>query len=550
MQTLTLNRQALLALIVATAFPLSALAGVGNVEFTTGTVNAQSADGATRTLSKGAEVNIGDTLKTLSGRMQVKFSDGGYISLQPNTEFTIDEYNYTGNKDGKEKGFFKLVKGGLRAITGAIGKTDKENYKVSTPTATIGIRGTEYVALQEGDRLQVKVGAGAVVIQNDAGNLVLYQGQSGEVSGPTSAPQQSTETPSVTAAAPAGNSVTETTEESSTDSIYVDGNVRLDDDTLCQTGDGSCTDQVVTTISSTEPNVLLQGGLSNIPTLNSLGASAVYVGSNSFSFAGSTADVTESLGIDFSDYVAFFSVTGSFSSGALSGQSILVNTVDSNTLSDTGSLNPSTGTLTFGQFSGFYGNGGTPITGSASGSLSSSNLSQATITYLFSDGSNTLAPVTTTLSGVAFIPAILETGLSGLTNLNAQDAFGTYNGSSSFTLQGTTFSNIESMTIDFGTYTATLNVSGSGDSAGVYANHMLATLLQAQPVGSLSSTGVINFGTGSGELTFSSLVQPVTINPAGQLNSSNLSQATVTYTINDGSTNSSIATSNMTGSLD
>lgn len=529
MQTLTLNRQALLALILATAFPLSALAGVGNVEFTTGTVNAQSADGATRTLSKGAEVNIGDTLKTLSGRMQVKFSDGGYISLQPNTEFTIDEYNYTGNKDGKEKGFFKLVKGGLRAITGAIGKTDKENYKVSTPTATIGIRGTEYVALQDGDRLQVKVGAGAVVIQNDAGNLVLYQGQSGEVSGPTSAPQQSTETPSVTAAAPGSNTVTETSEDSSTDSIYVDGNVRLDDDTLCQTGSGDCTATVIDEASNLvadfgTANSLLAGGLANIPLLGQINAVAAYTSANpnTISFGGGTVDVDESLFISFSDLTVEFEIEADnpISGGTYSGQ--FLSATANGSLSSSGAFSfQESGESTVSSSPGFSG---TPLVLSGSGSLGSSNLSQATVSYTLGlTNGTTLASVSNILlDGIAFIdsPTLLQDlaqgGLVNIPALGALNAFGTYSSTSAISLMGFTGTLSEGLTVGFADLSSFLSIS---DGSSVFLN----------------ASGSLNADTGQIDLTPLMSSGPLTLDSASaNLNSSNLSRATINYTVSDG----------------
>src|SRR5690606_5375131 len=158
-------------------------------------------------------IEQGDTVQTTdSGRAQLRFSDGGYISLQPNTQFRVDEYNYEGKTDGKEKGFFSLLKGGLRAITGAVGHTNKENYRVNTPVATIGIRGTEFLAQYDG-KLLVKVGNGAVFMSNSIGNLVLFSGQSGEVSDENSQPEYSNEEPSVTAAGPQGNTPGEVEEQ-------------------------------------------------------------------------------------------------------------------------------------------------------------------------------------------------------------------------------------------------------------------------------------------------------------------------------------------------
>ena len=92
---------------------------------------------------KGAEISNGDTIRTGDGgRAQVRFSDGALISLQPTTEFRVDNYEFSNQPTGQEKGFFSLIKGGMRTITGLIGRSNRDNYKVTTSVATIGIRGT------------------------------------------------------------------------------------------------------------------------------------------------------------------------------------------------------------------------------------------------------------------------------------------------------------------------------------------------------------------------------------------------------------------------
>jgi len=203
---LRLTPKALLLAIVSACYPLSALAAAaGKVEFSVGNVTATGTDGRSRPLAKGEEVNVGDTIQTSDGRAQVRFTDGGFISLTPNTEFKVNEYSYSGKTDGTEKGFFGLVKGGLRAVTGAIGHVNKKTYLVNTPVATIGIRGTEFLATMD-DKLIVRVGDGAVYISNDSGDLVLYKGQSGQVGGPNAAPQYSNDEPMVNAAGPNGGS--------------------------------------------------------------------------------------------------------------------------------------------------------------------------------------------------------------------------------------------------------------------------------------------------------------------------------------------------------
>jgi len=161
-----LTRQATLALLVSAAFsgPAGA-APVARVDFAFGGVSATGTDGKQRPLAKGAVLESGETVTTnASGRAHLRFTDGGYTSVQPDTQFRIDDYRFEGTADGEEKGFFSLLKGGLRTITGVIGRHNKSTYRVNTATATIGIRGTEYLA-KVTNSLELSVGAGTAEVR-------------------------------------------------------------------------------------------------------------------------------------------------------------------------------------------------------------------------------------------------------------------------------------------------------------------------------------------------------------------------------------------------
>lgn len=201
--TFTLKRQAVIALAITAAFPMTSLAAAGRVEFAIGGATAISATGAARPLTKGADINSGDTIKTTDGRVQVRFTDGGYMSLQPNTEFIVENYAYDGKQDGAERGFFRLVEGGLRAITGVVGRNNRPAYRVATPVATIGIRGSEFLAEHRESKLKVRVIGGSIYIENEQGNLILFKGQSAEA-GEGEKPAYSEEASGVQAKGPEG----------------------------------------------------------------------------------------------------------------------------------------------------------------------------------------------------------------------------------------------------------------------------------------------------------------------------------------------------------
>lgn len=180
-----------IASVIAAAWPMSGTAAA-RLEFAVGNVLARQTTGTERVLAKGAVIQPGETIITgIDGRAQLKFDDGARLSLQPETEFRIDEYVFSGEAKGQEKGFFSLIKGGLRTITGLIGRQNKQAYRMNTPAATVGIRGTEFSLLYTGGdngSLSVGTGDGEVSVCNDAGCVFVSGGESAIVTGKQNAP--------------------------------------------------------------------------------------------------------------------------------------------------------------------------------------------------------------------------------------------------------------------------------------------------------------------------------------------------------------------------
>ena len=120
---------------------------VGTVTDLSGSLLVRRADGTVKVLAAKSEVDQGDTLVSEKDTYaRIKFIDNGEITLRPNTQFKIDNFTYNAAKPENDNAFFTLVKGGLRSITGLLGKRNKERFGLNTPTATIGIRGTIFIA--------------------------------------------------------------------------------------------------------------------------------------------------------------------------------------------------------------------------------------------------------------------------------------------------------------------------------------------------------------------------------------------------------------------
>lgn len=132
--------------------------------------------GSVRALNKGDTVYSGEMLNTSANTyLNIRYLDGSYTLIRPNSRFEIADYRFEGTpaqplpaqaatpaasagnaasspapalspavQTGPSRAFFRLVKGGFRAVSGAIGKASRDEYQVRTPIATMGIRGTDY----------------------------------------------------------------------------------------------------------------------------------------------------------------------------------------------------------------------------------------------------------------------------------------------------------------------------------------------------------------------------------------------------------------------
>jgi hypothetical protein len=205
MQGLTMNRNMQLAaftlLVVANLMVAdTALAATaGQITHLSGTLSVKRADGSTKLLSIKSDVMEGDTLSTEAETYaRVKFVDGAEVVLRPGSQLKIDAYAYQPNKPEADNIVLGMLKGGLRAVTGLLGKRNRDKVTVNTATATIGIRGTHFGALFcQGDcggvatttgqpppnGLHLDVADGAIVVRNAAGQTVVNTGQFGFVAG-------------------------------------------------------------------------------------------------------------------------------------------------------------------------------------------------------------------------------------------------------------------------------------------------------------------------------------------------------------------------------
>ena len=180
-------------LMLASTFAMAA--GAGIVTHLSGTLSVQRSDGTVRILSQKSEVHPGDVLTTQrDSYAQINFTDGSSMTIRPNTQLKLEQYRFVQDEPREDSYFLRLIKGGLRTVTGLIGKRgNPDAYKIGTNTATIGIRGSSGDTLDcvngcegvtgNGDKLERGVYhatyTGSYVMQNSAGDQVIGEGQFG-----------------------------------------------------------------------------------------------------------------------------------------------------------------------------------------------------------------------------------------------------------------------------------------------------------------------------------------------------------------------------------
>lgn len=205
--------------------PRSAAVGGADIVMLTGHASATGSGGQARGLNRGDRLYSGDVINTGAGTyLNMRFPDGAFVLLRPNSRFQIESYAYSAadaslKSDSARPGpaapvqpalkqesqesalpaaaspavkphaFFRLLRGGFRAVSGFLGHGDPGSYRISTPVATIGIRGTEFVVIHVNSReagdpafgdaapdgaasggTVVGVIKGGIFISNDAGN--------------------------------------------------------------------------------------------------------------------------------------------------------------------------------------------------------------------------------------------------------------------------------------------------------------------------------------------------------------------------------------------
>ncbi len=141
---------ALLALATVAIVPgAAAQSKAGAVAHLQGMATAQQPNGGYRFLARGDTVLEGDVISTTErGFAVVALDDGTKFTLRPSSTFAIDRFK---QDPGQESAFMRLLRGGVRMVTGLVSKRNPAGFEFKVKTATLGIRGTSFDARICGD---------------------------------------------------------------------------------------------------------------------------------------------------------------------------------------------------------------------------------------------------------------------------------------------------------------------------------------------------------------------------------------------------------------
>ena len=157
-------------------------APIGGIVESTGTGSLVRETSAVVTADVGEEIQLNDTAQTAEGRILIKFLDEAELSLIEHTKVFIDKVYYDPDPS-KSKMVMKMALGTARFASGRLGMVNKSNIDISTPTATIAVRGTDFTTTIDelGRSLVILLPdefgepSGEIVVSNEAGSVTLTE---------------------------------------------------------------------------------------------------------------------------------------------------------------------------------------------------------------------------------------------------------------------------------------------------------------------------------------------------------------------------------------
>lgn len=138
---------------------------VGVISFAIGQGSVLRAGGGATPTERGVRIHVGDRIETTSsGQVHIRFVDDGAVSVRPDSVLVVQDYVYDPTRPDLSEVRLKLDKGVGRSISGGATEQDKSRFRLNTPIAAIGVRGTDFIVQAEPGAVRATVAAGAIVV--------------------------------------------------------------------------------------------------------------------------------------------------------------------------------------------------------------------------------------------------------------------------------------------------------------------------------------------------------------------------------------------------
>lgn len=145
--------------------PTELAAAVGEVSLVLGRAYVESADGSRQPLSSGTAVYAQDRILTeANGHVHIRFVDQALVSVRPDSQLEIVQYDFNPDQPRLSSIKLNLQEGVTRSISGRGASSARERFRLNTPIAAIGVRGTDFVVSASGSAVRAAVNEGAIVL--------------------------------------------------------------------------------------------------------------------------------------------------------------------------------------------------------------------------------------------------------------------------------------------------------------------------------------------------------------------------------------------------
>ena len=139
--------------------------GIGQVSLLIGQARVVRKDGAVEPLKRGMFVHVGDRVETsASGHVHLRFIDNASVAVRPDSALEIQAYRFDAQRPADSEVRLQVDHGTTRSISGRATEVDKNRFRLNTPIAAIGVRGTDFIVQATESSMRATVAEGAIVV--------------------------------------------------------------------------------------------------------------------------------------------------------------------------------------------------------------------------------------------------------------------------------------------------------------------------------------------------------------------------------------------------